>query len=126
MCSSTWNLTSLRFIGNNRMRLRSERMYRHPGMLHQFQALRRSVVPSHLKTMGTHTGRVQARANGRFDIVMARYEVAGVSYRYCNLLQRGDGYRITLEEGQNRALTSSSRLPIRSVHQVSERPPCKT
>ncbi len=46
------------------------------------------------KYAGTHTGRVLVRANGRFDIASHGHRVAqGISYQYCRLIQRGDGWQ---------------------------------
>jgi hypothetical protein len=52
----------------------------------------RAVVPAGLKTQGTHSGRVLARATGSFDIQTAHGRVAGVGYRYCRPIHRNDGY----------------------------------
>lgn len=52
----------------------------------------RAVVPAGLKTVGTHIGRVLARASGSFDISTKAGRVAGVGYRYCRPLHRNDGY----------------------------------
>jgi 5-methylcytosine-specific restriction endonuclease McrA len=52
----------------------------------------RAVVPTGLKTEGTHIGRVLARATGSFDIAIKGRRVAGVGYRYCRPIHRNDGY----------------------------------
>ncbi len=52
----------------------------------------RAVGPVHLKTAGAHVGRVLVRASGSFDVVTATRRVAGISWRYCQRLQQGDGY----------------------------------
>lgn len=52
----------------------------------------RAVGPAHLKTAGVHVGRVLIRASGSFDVVTATRRVAGISWRYCQRLQQGDGY----------------------------------
>jgi hypothetical protein len=52
----------------------------------------RAVVPAGLKTQGTHSGRVLARATGSFDISTKHGRVAGVGYRYCRPIHRNDGY----------------------------------
>lgn len=49
----------------------------------------RAVVPSYLKTGGVHIGRVVIRSSGSFRVG----EVDGISWKYCELVQRNDGYR---------------------------------
>ena len=49
-------------------------------------------VQRHLKTAGVHVGRVLVRASGSFDVVTATRRVGGISWRYCQPLQQGDGY----------------------------------
>lgn len=46
------------------------------------------------KKSGRHEGRVMVRASGSFDISTATGRITGVSYRYCRIVQRGDGYAI--------------------------------
>ncbi len=52
----------------------------------------RAEVPVHLKTRGSHQGRVAVRATGSFRVG----QVDGINAKYCRLLQRADGYQITL------------------------------
>jgi hypothetical protein len=52
----------------------------------------RAVCPPHLKTAGAQVGRVLVRASGKFDVVTATRRVGGISWRYCQQLQQGDGY----------------------------------
>lgn len=51
----------------------------------------KAVVPTGKKA-GVHVGRVAVRATGSFNIQTSEGVVQGVSYRYCRLLQRADGY----------------------------------
>jgi 5-methylcytosine-specific restriction endonuclease McrA len=51
----------------------------------------RAVVPRGKKA-GTHQGRVTCRAKGSFDIRTATEWVAGISYRYCVITYKQDGY----------------------------------
>ena len=44
-----------------------------------------------LKTAGTHVGKVIIRKTGSFTISGSK-KIEGISYRYCSLLQRFDGY----------------------------------
>jgi hypothetical protein len=44
------------------------------------------------KKIGTYVGRVVVRACGSFDIGIGKKKVSGISYKYCQLIQRSDGY----------------------------------
>ncbi len=44
------------------------------------------------KKVGVYIGRVAVRASGSFNIQTAQGIVQGISYRYCQILQRADGY----------------------------------
>ena len=44
------------------------------------------------KKAGVYVGRVAVRASGSFNIKVANNTIQGISYRYCRLLQRVDGY----------------------------------
>jgi len=52
----------------------------------------RAEVPGGLKTAGRHVGRVLVRASGSFDLATGTGRLAGISYRYCRVLARRDGY----------------------------------
>lgn len=41
---------------------------------------------------GRHVGRVAVRASGNFNIGTSRGTIQGIAYRYCQLVQRADGY----------------------------------
>ena len=47
----------------------------------------RAVIPAG-KYAGTHTGRVVVRARGKFQVGT----VGDVNYKYCQIIQRSDGY----------------------------------
>jgi 5-methylcytosine-specific restriction endonuclease McrA len=66
------------------------RQKRHFGF--QTGDLVQAAVPLGLKTVGRHTGRVVVRASGSFDLATAAGRVQGVSYRYCQVISRSDGY----------------------------------
>ncbi len=51
----------------------------------------KAVVPTGKKA-GTHIGRVAIRATGNFNIKTKSGTVQGISYRYCMMLHRTDGY----------------------------------
>ncbi|MCO5763523.1 MAG: RNA-guided endonuclease IscB [Chromatiaceae bacterium] len=51
----------------------------------------RAIVPNG-KYAGTHTGRVAIRATGSFNIQTSTGLIQGIHYRYCRVMQRGDGY----------------------------------
>jgi 5-methylcytosine-specific restriction endonuclease McrA len=47
------------------------------------------------KKIGTYIGRVVVRATGSFDIGIGKQKISGISYKYCQLIQRVDGYEYT-------------------------------
>lgn len=47
---------------------------------------------THGKHAGRHVGRVLVRANGFFDLKTAAGRLGGIAHRYCQLVQRKDGY----------------------------------
>jgi len=62
------------------------------------------------KKAGVHVGRVAIRKSGSFNIQMPDQIVQGISWKYCRIIQRGDGYgyhltSLTKKEG---ALSSPS------------------
>lgn len=61
--------------------------------VHGFQTgdLVRAAVPFGKKA-GVHVGRVAVRAAGYFDVSTAVGRVQSISYRYCTILQRSDGW----------------------------------
>jgi len=61
--------------------------------LHGFQTgdWVRADVPKGKKA-GVHIGRVQVRKTGSFNIRLPSHRVQGISHRYCQVLQRADGY----------------------------------
>jgi len=44
------------------------------------------------KKIGTYVGRVMVRASGSFDISTGTVRVSNISYRFCRLIQKTDGY----------------------------------
>ena len=44
------------------------------------------------KKIGTYLGRVLCRKSGSFDIATKKGRVAGISYKYCEIIHRKDGY----------------------------------
>src|SRR5690554_2972869 len=53
------------------------------------------------KKIGTYVGRVAVRASGSFNIQTAQGLIQSISYRYCTLIQRGDGYGYSLRTDSN-------------------------
>lgn len=51
----------------------------------------KAVVTKGLK-VGEYLGRVAVRSNGGFDIQTKTKTVEGIGYKYCRIIQRGDGY----------------------------------
>ena len=65
--------------------------------VHGFQTgdMVKAIVPGGKKA-GKHAGRVAIRATGSFNIQTGSALVQGVSYRHCQVVQRGDGYGYSL------------------------------
>lgn len=57
----------------------------------------RAVVPEKYKTNGTHVGKVSIRSDGYFSINTKNGRVNGINSKYCELLQRSDGYSYSLQ-----------------------------
>ena len=55
----------------------------------------RAVVPSTSAKAGVYAGRIAIRASGSCNITTATGTVQGIHVRYCQPLQRGDGYAYT-------------------------------
>jgi 5-methylcytosine-specific restriction endonuclease McrA len=65
--------------------------------------LARAVVPKY-RTAGTHVGRVAVRSNGSFRVGA----VDNISWRYCALLQRVDGYEYAYGETPQQMIDNGS------------------
>jgi len=76
----------------------------------------RAVVPAHLKTAGTHIGRVQVRKSGSFSIQTRDKDLDGIGAHYMHLIQRADGYEYALAEHQNLRGRPPLPSPIRNGH----------
>lgn len=50
------------------------------------------------KRVGVHVGRVAIRASGNFTIQTKTGKVADVPHRFCQLIQRGDGYGYSIQK----------------------------
>lgn len=58
------------------------------------------------KYLGLHVGRVAVRATGSFNITTNKETLQGISYKYCTLISRNDGYGYSLTQiAQNRTLS---------------------
>jgi len=51
------------------------------------------------KKAGVYLGRVAIRTSGSFNLKTANATIQDISHRYCNLLQRADGYSYEQEQG---------------------------
>jgi len=60
------------------------------------------------KKIGTYIGCVMVRAKGSFDIGSGEERVSGISYKYCQLLQRSDGYEYSCSSESDIILQSCS------------------
>ena len=76
----------------------------------------RATVTAGKKT-GTYVGRVAVRASGNFNIQLGKEVVQGISYRYCAMVQRADGYGYsfkmdsTISAGAGHASRAALSLP---------------
>lgn len=66
----------------------------------------RARVPQHLKTEGVHVGRVAVRASGSFRVG----KTDGISAKYCQVVQRADGYSYALRKEAQGGGVSSPRV----------------
>ncbi len=66
----------------------------------------RARVPEPLKTRGVHAGRVAVRASGKFRVG----KLDGISAKYCQVVQRADGYSYTLRNDAQGGGASSPRV----------------
>ncbi len=66
----------------------------------------RARVPEHLGTGGVHVGRVAVRARGTFRVG----KLDGISAKYCQVVQRADGYSYTLRKDAQGGGASSPRV----------------
>lgn len=73
----------------------------------------RAVVPKGVR-IGTHVGRVLARASGSFDISTQAGRQAGISHRHCQPIHRNDGYSYS-QGGRHADLTSPSASSARAM-----------
>ena len=58
----------------------------------------KAIVPTELKKGGKYLGRVAVRSSGSFDIQTKTKTIQSIGYKYCHLVQRGDGYLYSYKE----------------------------
>ena len=58
----------------------------------------KAIVPEGLKKEGEYLGRVVVKTKGSFDIKTKNGLAQGIGYKYCRLIQRGDGYLYNYKE----------------------------
>ena len=58
----------------------------------------KAIVPKGLKREGEYLGRVIVRSNGGFNIETNKETIQGIGYKYCSIVQRGDGYSYNHKE----------------------------
>jgi 5-methylcytosine-specific restriction endonuclease McrA len=66
----------------------------------------RARVPEHLKTAGVHVGRVAVRASGSFRVG----KLDGISAKYCQVVQRADGFSYALRKEAQGGSASPPRV----------------
>lgn len=65
------------------------------------------------KKTGSYLGRVAVRASGSFNIQTSSGVIQGIGYRYCQVIQRADGY------GYSYLGASEKEAELRSAHYPS-------
>jgi 5-methylcytosine-specific restriction endonuclease McrA len=76
----------------------------------------RARVPKQLKTGGKHLGRVAVRASGSFRVG----KTDGISAKYCQIVQRADGYSYALRKDAQGGGTSSPRVNVGPSHRNND------
>ena len=57
----------------------------------------KAIVPKGSK-QGEYLGKVAVRSSGYFDIQIKTQVIQGIGYKYCNIVQRSDGYSYNYKE----------------------------
>jgi len=70
----------------------------------------KAVVPAHLNNPGVHIGRVSVKAKGGFTITTNKGKVTDIGKKYCQILQKADGYGYTQGSTPAGAFLSSLSL----------------
>jgi 5-methylcytosine-specific restriction endonuclease McrA len=65
------------------------------------------------KKVGSYVGRVAVRASGSFNIQNGKEVVQGISYRYCTMVQRADGYGYSFN--MDRTISAGARHASRAA-----------
>jgi 5-methylcytosine-specific restriction endonuclease McrA len=86
----------------------------------------KAIVPSNSRKTGQYLGRVAVRQSGSFNIQTRGQTVQGISYRYCRVIQRGDGYSYQLvaqptKGSENRAEASPRALSLPGINAGASR-----
>ncbi|BAP57750.1 HNH endonuclease [Thioploca ingrica] len=64
------------------------------------------------KKVGEYVGRIAIRASGHFDITTGDEKVSGISYKYCQMISRNDGYGYFLQPKAVRRLATPVALSL--------------
>lgn len=70
------------------------------------------------KKMGCYVGRVAVRASGAFNIQTTDTVIQGVSWKYCRVIQRGDGYGYHFHNNVTGLLRKPAIRPLTKVRGV--------
>lgn len=66
----------------------------------------KAIIPKG-KNKGTWLGSVACRSNGSFNINLKKGRIQGINYKYCQIIQKSDGYKYTTERREVEMLHSS-------------------
>ena len=77
--------------------------------VHGFQTgdIVKAVVPDKYKTKGTHVGKVAVRTSGFCNIQKKESTVQGVSWKFCQTIQKADGYSYAFKDVNNERLQTT-------------------
>jgi 5-methylcytosine-specific restriction endonuclease McrA len=64
------------------------------------------------KKVGKYVGRVAIRASGSFNITTLTETIQGISYKYCQIISRNDGYGYSLQPKAGRRLATPVALSL--------------
>ena len=58
------------------------------------------VIVTKGKKIGVYMGTVACRSTGSFNINLLKGRVQGINYKYCQIIQKSDGYKYIIERRQ--------------------------
>lgn len=62
------------------------------------------------KKIGTYIGTVACRSTGSFDINLLKRRVQSINYKYCQIIQKSDGYKYIIKRKQEGDSSTNLRV----------------